>query len=148
MAENHTYFVIGFVAQSSVSSDPRFIHFTPGVQFKKASDALGQQVSSQIMLSRNLTTAVQSIRKIYCSHWFIGKVPWDSYKCMENITTAFQLLRILNYWHTVIVSHGYCMVNCAWEKLCHSYTIEICLLDMHPSSQSYSKCTVAQWSQQ
>lgn len=43
MAENHTYFVLGFVAQSSVSSDPRFIHFTPGVQLKKTSDGLGQQ---------------------------------------------------------------------------------------------------------
>lgn len=50
MAENHKYFVLGFVAQSSVSRDPRFIHFTPGVQLKKTSDALGQQVSSVLLL--------------------------------------------------------------------------------------------------
>lgn len=45
MAESHTYFVVGFVSQSSVSSDPRFILFTPGVQLKKTGDSLGQQVS-------------------------------------------------------------------------------------------------------
>lgn len=43
MAENHTYFVVGMVSQSCVSSDPRFILFTPGVQLKEAGDALGQQ---------------------------------------------------------------------------------------------------------
>ena len=52
MAENHTYFVIGFVSQSSVSSDPRFILFTPGVQLKKTGDALGQQVSIDLFSSR------------------------------------------------------------------------------------------------
>uniref|UniRef100_A0A0P4VW22 Uridine 5'-monophosphate synthase n=1 Tax=Scylla olivacea TaxID=85551 RepID=A0A0P4VW22_SCYOL len=43
MAEKHTYFVVGMVSQSNVSSDPRFILFTPGVQLKKAGDTLGQQ---------------------------------------------------------------------------------------------------------
>ncbi|XP_042865617.1 uridine 5'-monophosphate synthase-like [Penaeus japonicus] len=43
MAENHTYFVIGFVSQSNVSSDPRFILLTPGVQLDKSVDGLGQQ---------------------------------------------------------------------------------------------------------
>lgn len=45
LAENHTYFVVGFVSQSSVSGDPRFILFTPGVQLDKNVDSLGQQVS-------------------------------------------------------------------------------------------------------
>ncbi|XP_071541527.1 uridine 5'-monophosphate synthase isoform X1 [Panulirus ornatus] len=43
MAENHTDFVMGFVAQSSVSNNPRFIQFTPGVQLEKSGDGLGQQ---------------------------------------------------------------------------------------------------------
>nr|XP_045613569.1 uridine 5'-monophosphate synthase-like [Procambarus clarkii] len=43
MAENHTCFVVGFVSQSSVSNDPRFILFTPGVQLDKTMDGLGQQ---------------------------------------------------------------------------------------------------------
>lgn len=45
LAENHTYFVVGFVSQSNVSGDPRFILFTPGVQLDKNVDSLGQQVS-------------------------------------------------------------------------------------------------------
>lgn len=48
MAENHTYFVIGFVSQSNVSSDPRFILLTPGVQLDKSVDGLGQQVRTKI----------------------------------------------------------------------------------------------------
>ncbi|KAK3867549.1 hypothetical protein Pcinc_027005 [Petrolisthes cinctipes] len=43
LAENHTYFVVGFVSQSSVSGDSRFILFTPGVQLDKSVDNLGQQ---------------------------------------------------------------------------------------------------------
>nr|XP_053645893.1 uncharacterized protein LOC128697919 [Cherax quadricarinatus] len=43
MAENHTYFVVGFVSQSSKSGDPRFILFTPGVRLGKTGDGLGQQ---------------------------------------------------------------------------------------------------------
>ncbi|XP_042216354.1 uridine 5'-monophosphate synthase-like isoform X2 [Homarus americanus] len=43
MAENHTSFVVGFVSQSSISGDPRFIVFTPGVQLNKTTDGLGQQ---------------------------------------------------------------------------------------------------------
>lgn len=47
IAENHTYFVIGFVSQSNVSSDPRFILLTPGVQLDKSVDGLGQQVRAK-----------------------------------------------------------------------------------------------------
>lgn len=65
MAENNTYFVLGFVAQSSMSSDPRFIHFTPGVQLNKTGDALGQQVSSVVSYLTELetTTTVHSSQK-------------------------------------------------------------------------------------
>ncbi|KAK7084401.1 hypothetical protein SK128_005110 [Halocaridina rubra] len=43
MAEENAHFVIGFVAQSNISKDPRFIVFTPGVQSGCTSDVLGQQ---------------------------------------------------------------------------------------------------------
>lgn len=46
IAENHTYFVIGFVSQSSVSKDPRFVVMTPGVQYNKTTDGLGQQYTT------------------------------------------------------------------------------------------------------
>ncbi|CAL4062140.1 unnamed protein product [Meganyctiphanes norvegica] len=43
IAEDHTYFVMGFVAQGSVSDDPRFLLMTPGVQMEVLNDNLGQQ---------------------------------------------------------------------------------------------------------
>ena len=43
MAEQYPETVMGFVAQQRVSPDPRWIHFTPGVQFKNKSDSLGQR---------------------------------------------------------------------------------------------------------
>ncbi|XP_037094210.1 uridine 5'-monophosphate synthase-like [Pollicipes pollicipes] len=46
MAEAHPYFACGFVAQSSVTSDPRFLVLTPGVSVSAAADAHGQQYSS------------------------------------------------------------------------------------------------------
>ena len=43
MAENHPDFVIGFIAQKKLSSDPRWIYMTPGVQLATGKDAYGQQ---------------------------------------------------------------------------------------------------------
>ncbi|XP_022086750.1 uridine 5'-monophosphate synthase-like [Acanthaster planci] len=43
MAEDHTDFVIGFICTSALSSDPKFIHMTPGVKLAEGNDALGQQ---------------------------------------------------------------------------------------------------------
>lgn len=39
-------FVIGFIAQRKLSNDPRFIHFTPGVQLSPGGDSLGQQYNT------------------------------------------------------------------------------------------------------
>lgn len=62
MAENHTYFVIGFVSQSNVSSDPRFILLTPGVQLDKSVDGLGQQVSAgSVFVSTKLLVGMVSL---------------------------------------------------------------------------------------
>jgi len=46
MAEENNDFVIGFICQKNVCSNPAFIHMTPGVQISKKSDALGQQYTS------------------------------------------------------------------------------------------------------
>ncbi|XP_066987815.1 LOW QUALITY PROTEIN: uncharacterized protein r-l [Macrobrachium rosenbergii] len=46
IAEQNQYFVVGFVSQSSVTDDPRFVVFTPGVQYNKKGDDLGQQYNT------------------------------------------------------------------------------------------------------
>lgn len=49
MAENNKDFVIGFISQSRISSDPAFVHMTPGVSLlasTSSSDGLGQQYVS------------------------------------------------------------------------------------------------------
>ena len=43
MAKDFPEFVIGFIAQHQISSDPRHIHFTPGVQLMNKNDSMGQQ---------------------------------------------------------------------------------------------------------
>lgn len=46
MAEENSDFVIGFISQKNVSSNPALIHIAPGIQFRKEepmSDGLGQQ---------------------------------------------------------------------------------------------------------
>ena len=49
MAEDHTYFVVGFVAQNSVTHDPRFLLMMPGIKLDNTSDGLGQEVSKVIL---------------------------------------------------------------------------------------------------
>lgn len=46
MAQTYPDFVIGFVAQSRVTDDPFFIHFTPGIHLSETGDHLGQQYST------------------------------------------------------------------------------------------------------
>lgn len=46
MAEENSDFVIGFISQKNVSSNPAFIHMTPGIQMSKKNDSLGQQYTS------------------------------------------------------------------------------------------------------
>ncbi|XP_072171665.1 uridine 5'-monophosphate synthase-like [Diadema setosum] len=43
MAEDNADFVIGFISTSSLTSDPKFIHMTPGVKLAEGKDSLGQQ---------------------------------------------------------------------------------------------------------
>jgi len=43
MAEQFPEFVMGFIAQKKLSSDPKWIYMTPGVQLATGKDSLGQQ---------------------------------------------------------------------------------------------------------
>ena len=46
MAEGNSEFVMGFISTSAITSNPKFLHFTPGVQFKQGGDSLGQQYTT------------------------------------------------------------------------------------------------------
>lgn len=46
MAHAHSGFVIGFICQSRITTNPTFIHMTPGVSFESGGDSLGQQYLS------------------------------------------------------------------------------------------------------
>lgn len=46
MADTNKDFVIGFIAQGSLTNDPSFIHLTPGVQLATGGDTLGQQYNT------------------------------------------------------------------------------------------------------
>ncbi len=43
MAESHQDFVIGFITQHALSTQPHWLYFTPGVQLANGTDSLGQQ---------------------------------------------------------------------------------------------------------
>ncbi|KKW07854.1 MAG: hypothetical protein UY44_C0022G0003 [Candidatus Kaiserbacteria bacterium GW2011_GWA2_49_19] len=46
MAKENKDFVIGFIAQRQIVTDPDFIHLTPGVQLAEGGDALGQHYNT------------------------------------------------------------------------------------------------------
>lgn len=46
LALKHQDFVIGFITQSRVTADPRFVHFMPGVNISSSGDQMGQIYSS------------------------------------------------------------------------------------------------------
>lgn len=46
LAENFNDFVIGFITRKKLSPDPRWLYFTPGIQFHKKNDGLDQQYIS------------------------------------------------------------------------------------------------------
>lgn len=53
IAENHSEFVIGFISQSKVSTNQKFLHLTPGVNIKDTNDKFDQ----------NYTTPNQAIKE-------------------------------------------------------------------------------------
>ncbi|XP_033752120.1 uridine 5'-monophosphate synthase-like [Pecten maximus] len=46
MAEGNKDFVIGYISQSRLSTDPDFVHMTPGVKIQMGGDSLGQRYVS------------------------------------------------------------------------------------------------------
>ncbi|KAK7500416.1 hypothetical protein BaRGS_00008323 [Batillaria attramentaria] len=53
MAEDHRDFVIGFICQSRLTSDPTFLHMTPGVQLEEGRDGLGQRYLTPMEVINN-----------------------------------------------------------------------------------------------
>ena len=48
-AEQYPEFVIGFITQHKLSSQPHWLYFTPGIKLQKGSDSLGQQYTTPEM---------------------------------------------------------------------------------------------------
>ena len=46
IASSHPDFVIGFISQSKIASDPNLLHMTPGVNISKSNDPIDQQYVS------------------------------------------------------------------------------------------------------
>lgn len=46
LAQANPDFVIGFITQHQLTTEPNFIHFTPGIQLTEGGDALGQQYNT------------------------------------------------------------------------------------------------------
>ena len=46
LAKQYADFVIGFITQRKLTDDPKFIHFTPGVNLCTSQDSLGQQYNT------------------------------------------------------------------------------------------------------
>lgn len=59
IAEQFPEFVMGFVAQKKLSEDPRWIYFTPGIQFSGKNDGLGQQyITPEQAILKNATDII------------------------------------------------------------------------------------------
>lgn len=86
MAEQSPDFVIGFITQRALSSDPHWINMTPGIKLEEGGDTLGQQYvtpetaiiehgSDVIIVGRGIIAANDPLAraKIYRQHG------WESY---------------------------------------------------------------------
>lgn len=65
MALNFPEAIAGFVCQKRVIEDPRFIHFTPGVNLSDSQDALGQQFRHPYTLCREFSDIIAVGRGVY-----------------------------------------------------------------------------------
>lgn len=55
MAEEHPQFVIGFISMKKISTNPKYLYLTPGVQFSEQHDTLGQQYRTpEDVIAKNL----------------------------------------------------------------------------------------------
>lgn len=69
LAKKYSRFVIGFICTEKLTSDPNFIHMTPGVQLKEKGDALGQQyITPEIAITERKTDIIIVGRGICCDH--------------------------------------------------------------------------------
>lgn len=93
LAEDFSEFVIGFIALRKISSNPAFIHMTPGVKLSPGKDALGQRyrtveeiiaknLSDIIIVGRDITHAKdpEAQAKLY------KEAAWDAYKKSRQLS--------------------------------------------------------------
>ena len=65
-AQQHNDFVIGFIAQESITDYPCFIHMTPGIKLHKGTDSLGQQYNTpELAIEKSGTDCIIVGRGIY-----------------------------------------------------------------------------------
>ncbi len=64
-AKQYDDFVIGFIARQQLVDDPKFLHFTPGVQLASKGDALGQQYLTPQIVIRDGSDCIIVGRGIY-----------------------------------------------------------------------------------
>jgi orotidine 5'-phosphate decarboxylase subfamily 1/orotate phosphoribosyltransferase len=91
LARQYADFVIGFIAQHKLTSDPRFIHMTPGVQIQQQQDSLGQRYimpeqaihngADIIIVGRGITQAQDPVKaaRIY------RESAWQTYEQLLGI---------------------------------------------------------------
>ncbi len=78
-------FVIGFIAQSKLENDPRFLYLTPGVKKEASSDNLGQQYNTPESMIQKGTDIIIVGRGIYEAEnpkeeaAYYRKLAWDAY---------------------------------------------------------------------
>ncbi|MDN3507330.1 MAG: orotidine-5'-phosphate decarboxylase [Simkaniaceae bacterium] len=68
LAEEHSDFVMGFIALEKLTDDPNMIHMTPGVKKEKGKDPLGQQyLTPDVVIGKRKSDIIIVGRGIYGS---------------------------------------------------------------------------------
>ncbi len=87
MAQQHSDFVIGFIAKEKLTDNPQFIHMTPGVKLQEGSDDLGQQyLTPDKVIKEQCSDIIIVGRGIYQAKdprknaQTYRKAGWDAYK--------------------------------------------------------------------
>ncbi len=92
MAEEHSDFVCGFIAQKKLTDNPAMIHFTPGVKMLPGKDSLGQryrtvedaicvQKTDVIIVGRDITHAADPL----AAAKMIRQTAWDYHTAQGKI---------------------------------------------------------------
>jgi len=91
LAQENPNDIIGFICQHQQSTDPRFIHFTPGVKLMSGEDSLGQQYRSPhvAIAEQGCDIIIVGRDIIGAQDWLLAakryqKAGWDAYESVQN----------------------------------------------------------------